>query len=62
MNANKLTEQEQNLIKDILKVIGNDDALNKQFARSVGMSEPEFNEISDSVFNKLGNGRLIVEE
>ena len=56
-----LTVQEQNLIKDILKVIGNDDEMNASFAQSVGMTERGFNEISDLIFNKLQNGRLTLE-
>jgi hypothetical protein len=58
MQTNDLTEQEQNLIKDILKAIGNDDFLNAQFARGVGMSQVEFNGIADKIFEKLGNGRV----
>ncbi len=57
-----LTTTEENLIKDILRAIGQDDNLNKDFARALGMAEPKFNEISDLVFTKLGNGRLTVIE
>ena len=53
-----LTESEQNLIKDILKAIGNDDDLNHQFANTVGMSVMEFNDVADKIFEKLGNGRI----
>lgn len=56
-----LTTIEQNLIKDILKVIGKDDDLNTQFASAVGLSEDEFNQQTDVIFNKLQNGRLTVE-
>lgn len=55
-----LTKEEENVVKDILKVIGNDETLNKQFATACGLAEVEFDSIADSVFRKLGNGRLIV--
>ena len=58
----ELSQPEQNLIKDILKLIGRDDDLNTQVATSLGMSVDQFNGLSDSAFIKLGNGRLIVEE
>lgn len=58
---NPLTESQQNLVKDILKAIGKDDKLNEQFARAVGMDEDEFDEATETIFRKLGNGRLTVE-
>lgn len=59
MNA-PLTTQEENLIKDILKLIGNDDDLNTGFPKSLEypMEQDEFDKLSDSIFNKLGNGRV----
>lgn len=57
-----LTEQEQNLVKDVLKFMGQDDDLNAQFAKACGFDNAEdFDLVADSVFKKLGNGRLIVE-
>lgn len=55
-----LTEQEQNVLKDILKHIGNDVFLNREIAKVVNLSEVEFDAITDSVFRKLGNGRVTV--
>ena len=55
-----LTEQEQNFIKDILKAIGGDDILTTQFATCLSQSDEEFNKLADSIFNKLGNGRVTV--
>jgi hypothetical protein len=57
----QLTESQQNLVKDILKVIGKDDQLNAQFAKAAGMSEDEFDEATEEIFRKLGNGRVTVE-
>lgn len=56
-----LTEQEQNLIKDLLKHIGNDEDFNEEMASAVGMTVREFDDITESIFKKLGNGRLIIE-
>jgi len=58
--SKQLTEHEENLIKDILKVIGNDEVLNKQFAKGVGMTERRFDAVTDRIFKKLGNGRVTV--
>lgn len=58
----ELTAEEQNFIKDILRTIGRDDELNSDFAGYLGMSEKEFDKIGDSIFDKLQNGRLTVEE
>jgi len=58
----ELTAEEQNFIKDILCTIGRDDELNSDFASYLGMSEKEFDKIGDSVFDKLQNGRLTIEE
>jgi len=57
----KLTIEEQNLIKDILKIIGRDDEMDKQFARGCGMTQDKFEMMADGIFIKLGNGRLTVE-
>lgn len=57
-NQMELTKQEQNLLKDILKAIGNDSFQNKSFAATCQMSEVEFDAITDEVFKKLGNGRV----
>jgi hypothetical protein len=58
----KLTVQEENVIKDILKVIGRDTFLNTSFASAVGLSEKQFDALADEIFKKLGNGRVTVEE
>jgi hypothetical protein len=58
MQTNNLTTDEQNVVKDILKLIGRDENLNTQFARAVGMSPVQFNSLTDSAFEKLGNGRV----
>jgi hypothetical protein len=56
-----LTDDEANVIKDILKAIGRDDELNDSMAAAVGMSQDKFNDVTDEIFNKLGNGRVTVE-
>lgn len=55
-----LTEQEENVVKDVLRRIGNDTTLYPMFAKACNLSEVEFDSIADSVFKKLGNGRLTV--
>lgn len=55
-----LTNEEANVIKDILKVIGHDDVMEKQFAVGIGMTLNDFTRLCDSAFEKLGNGRLTV--
>ena len=64
MNAKpkNLNAEEQNLIKDILRIIGNDDGLSSEFALCVEMGEHSFNKMCDSIFDKLNNGRLIIKE
>ncbi len=62
MNKNQLNEEEQNLVKDILKHIGGDDDFNKEMAKAVGMSTRKFNKLADSIFIKLGNGRVTIEQ
>lgn len=56
----ELNSTEQNLIKDILKAIGNDDELTREFASAIGMREDMFNSLCDCIFEKLQNGRLTV--
>ena len=60
MQKPQLTRQEENVIKDILKLIGNDSKLNRALAHTCQLSEVEFDAITDSVFRKLGNGRVIL--
>lgn len=57
-----LTTQEENLIKDILKTIGNNPAANRRYAQTCGLSEVEFDSVADSIFRKLGNGRVTLVE
>jgi hypothetical protein len=56
-----LTNDEANLVKDILKALGKNDELNNSVASMVGMEENQFNLLADSIFSKLGNGRVTVE-
>ena len=58
MQKPQLTTQEENVIKDILKLIGNDSELNRTIAKACQLSEVEFDAITDSAFKKLGNGRV----
>lgn len=53
-----LTIQEENVLKDILKAIGNDSELNAQFAANCGLFEVTFDSVTDSIYKKLGNGRV----
>jgi len=53
-----LTQEEQNLLKDILHTIGRDDTLNVQFANACGMTEMQFDGVTDHIFKKLENGRV----
>ena len=57
----ELTVEEQNLIKDILKEIGNDTHLTERIIHAVRMKEEKFEHFADSIFNKLQNGRVTVE-
>lgn len=65
INSNELTAEEQNLIKDILKYIGNHTGMTTEFAREIlGRNSgvvARFNKLADSIFGKLQNGRLTVE-
>lgn len=53
MNKYNLTDDEANVIKDILKTIGRDDELNDSMATSLGMSQDKFNDVTDGIFAKL---------
>jgi len=57
-NMDALTTEEQNLVKDVLRVIGLDEEMNSQFARACGMEVMGFSLMADEIFNKLGNGRV----
>ncbi len=57
----ELTVKEQNVIKDLLKHIGSDDDFNAEMASAVGMTVEEFDSITEDIFQKLQNGRLIIE-
>ena len=56
-----MTTEQENIIKDILRLIGKDDELTEQFADALGMGVDEFNNVADAIFNGLQNGRLTVE-
>ena len=51
----QLNDIQKNFLKDILKVMGKDDALNEGFANALGMDLDNFNELADEVFETLGN-------
>ena len=51
----QLNDIQKNFLKDILKVMGKDDALNEEFANALGMDLDNFNELADEVFETLGN-------
>lgn len=54
----QLTPNEANLVKDVLRIIGRNPKTESEYAREIGMTDLEFVEMSDSIFNKLGNGRV----
>lgn len=54
MNKYNLTDEEANIIKEILKAIGRDDELNDSMAAALGMSQDKFNNVTDGIFIKLG--------
>jgi hypothetical protein len=60
----ELTVEEQNLIKDVLKVIGNDEELNTRFPKSLeqSMSQEQWDTLCDSIFAKLQNGRVTIKQ
>ena len=57
-----LSTEQQNFVKDVLKVIGQDDTLNHQFARALALNDIEFNEIADATFKACENGRVTFDE
>lgn len=57
-----LTDTEANILKDILRTLGKDEELNNQMAEGLGMSVDAFNETTDAIYSKLGNGRIIVKQ
>lgn len=55
----ELTNTEQNFLKDILKFFGEvDDEFLGQVVQGLGMTLDEFDELADSCFTKLQNGRV----
>lgn len=57
-----LTNDEANTIKDILRVIGEDEDLTDGIAKSLGITVDAFNDTTDLIYSKLGNGRIIVKQ
>lgn len=57
-----LSEQEQNVIKDILKTVANDPKLTNRLSAACDMTPKLFDEVTESIFNKCQNGRVIVTE
>ncbi len=57
-----LYNNEANLLKDILQLIGGDEHLSSLAAKAAKMSQSNFEDLADGIFIKLGNGRLIVED
>ncbi len=53
-----LSETEENVVKDILKRIGRGKNLSHEMAISCNMTGNQFETVTDSVFKKLGNGRV----
>lgn len=63
INPKALSEDEENLIKDVLKFIGNHRGYTTRFAKvACNISNSKFNNLADSIFGKCQNGRLTVEE
>lgn len=56
----QLTDEQANLIKDILWATTANDELNAQLAKACGMSEDAFDTICNAVFIALGNGRVTI--
>ena len=52
-----LTNDEANTIKDILRVIGEDENLTDGIAKSLGITVDAFNDTTDLIYSKLGNPR-----
>lgn len=55
-----LTDDEANLIKDILKACGSIASIDIAISRAVGMPHHKFMRETDKIFRKLGNGRVTV--
>jgi hypothetical protein len=62
--AYNLTDDEANVIKDILKVIGHpaNRRVGMQIAEEIKMPIRRFDKLLDSAFTKLGNGRVTIIE
>jgi hypothetical protein len=66
MAKNALTKEEQNLIKDILKVIADDENMSNKFRQRIfsntqrAYGRNEFDSACGVIWNKLQNGRLTV--
>lgn len=66
----QLTFDEENLIKDILKVLADDIGMNRQTLTRVNKERPsgervyedEFETMCESIWTKLQNGRVTVVE
>ena len=56
-----LTDEQANLLKDILKAIGHKPSVTKGLAAATGKTVKEFNQIADETFLALGNGRVTVQ-
>ena len=55
-----LTDEEANVIKDVLKTIGEDAKMTRACAKAAGLTEKDFNDITDKAFIALGNGRVTI--
>ena len=53
-----LTNDEANTIKDILRVIGEDEDITDGIAKSLGMTVDAFNDTTDLIYSKLGNPQI----
>ena len=58
----KLTEQEENFVKDVLKIISKSYRLTQQVSSQLKMHVGEFDKLADSVFQKCQNGRVTIEQ
>lgn len=61
VRPNKLTEADENILKDILKIASDQPAFFAVVASQHNMSVAAFEDILDQLFRKLENGRLVVE-
>lgn len=57
----RLTDAEANLIKDILRIIGDTPGLEVEISGAIGMPYEKFADSCDTIFTKLGNGRVIAK-